>query len=145
VEQVLDAHRQLRARLDEHWPAAWHASLDDAREQLHWLVYQGFVAHTPRERLPDLPRYLEALARRLDKLRRGGARDGDKLHQLRPVWERFVARARAHAARGRRDAALEHYRWLSEEYRISLFAQELGARERVSRQRLDRHWDTVPP
>jgi len=145
VEQVLDAHRRVRARLDEDWPATWQASIDDAREQLRWLVYQGFVAGTPRQRLPELPRYLDALALRLDKLRRGGARDGDKLQAVRPVWERFVARARAHAARGRRDAALEHYRWLTEEFRISLFAQELGARERVSRPRLDRQWDAIPP
>ena len=145
IEQILQAHRGVRAQLDEQWPAPWQASLDDAREQLAWLVHLGFVAHTPRDRLPDLPRYLEALARRLDKLRRGGARDGEKLAQLRPLWERFIARAGAHAARGRRDPALEHYRWLIEEFRISLFAQELGARERVSRQRLDRHWDTIAP
>jgi ATP-dependent helicase HrpA len=51
----------------------------------------------------------------------------------------------AHRRRGRRDAALDEYRWLLEEYRISLFAQELGTGRKVSKQRLDRLWATVPP
>jgi len=145
VRACLEGNRRLRARLAEPWPQAWQPSLDDAREQLAWLVHQGFVAATPAARLERLPRYLEALELRLDKLRRGGARDGDKLACVRPLWERFLARAAVHRAEGRRDPALARYRWLLEEFRISLFAQELGAAERVSRQRLDRLWDEIPP
>ncbi len=145
VGRVLEAHRSLRLVLDEDWPAAFAENLADVGEQLRWLVFQGFVAATPGHRRVHLERYLEGARLRLEKLHRGGARDGEKLALVRPVWERMVARARAHALRGRRDPALARYRWLLEEYRVSLFAQELGTAEKVSRQRLDRQWDRVPP
>jgi ATP-dependent helicase HrpA len=144
VAVVLERHHAIRLRLeDERWPPAWMSSLDDVREQLAWLVYRGFVAATPPPQRARLAVYLQGVGLRLDKLRRGGARDVDKLAGLRPLWDRFVARARAHAARGHTDPALARYRWLLEEYRISLFCQELGAAERVSRQRLDRLWAEV--
>jgi ATP-dependent helicase HrpA len=144
VGVVLERHHALRVRLEEAgWPPAWKPSLDDVREQLAWLVYRGFVAATPALQRARLAAYLQGVTLRLDKLQRGGARDGDKLDGLRPLWERFVARACAHAARGHSDPALARYRWLLEEYRISLFCQELGTAERVSRQRLDRLWAEV--
>ena len=141
---VLERHHALRVRLEAGgWPEAWQPNLDDVREQLRWLVYRGFLPATPHAQRPRLAAYLEAASRRLDKLARGGARDTDKLAELRPAWERYVARARAHAARGHEDPALMRYRWLLEEFRISLFCQELGTAERVSRQRLDRSWAAV--
>ena len=145
VRECLEAHREVLALLDGDWPEAWQSSLDDARQQLAWLVHQGFVGLTSAQRLACLPRYLAALRLRLEKLRRGGARDAEKLAQVRPVWERFLARARGHRAQGRSDPALARYRWMVEEYRVSLFAQELGTTERVSRKRLDRQWDQVAP
>ena len=48
-----------------------------------------------------------------------------------------------HAARGRHDAELARYRWMLEEYRISLFAQELGTAFRVSPRRLEDQWRKV--
>jgi ATP-dependent helicase HrpA len=144
VAVVLERHHAIRVRLeDERWPPAWAPSLDDVRQQLAWLVYRGFAAATPGPQRGRLAVYLQGVGLRLDKLQRGGARDGDKLAGLRPLWDRFVARARAHAARGHADPALARYRWLLEEYRISLFCQELGTAERVSRQRLDRLWAEV--
>jgi len=98
---------------------------------------------TPDEALENYPRYLAALLVRLEKLRRGGAGDSRKLATVAPLWERFTARAADHAVRGRRDPELGHYRWMLEEYRISLFAQELGTAFRVSPKRLESQWRKV--
>ena len=143
---LLNSHRQLRARLtDRDWPQAWALNISDIDEQLSMLIFKGFLGVYTPQRLKELPRYLAGVERRLDKLERGGARDGDKLAQVRPLWERFVARARGHQEKGLRAIPLERYRWMLEEFRLSVFAQELGSRAKVSRQRLDRAWDQVPP
>jgi len=142
---ILDEHRQLLGRLDQQWPGAWRESIDDVREQLHWLVWRGVFEATARKRLTQLPRYLQAASRRLEKLKRGGARDTDKLKQIRPLWERYLVRLNSHQQRGRQDPLLEEYRWLLEEFRVSLFAQELGTRVRSSRQRLDTLWQDIAP
>lgn len=112
-------------------------------EQLAHLMFRGFVHATPDEALDNYPRYLAALRLRLEKLRRGGAGDNRKLAGIVPLWQRFTARAADHALRGRRDPELTHYRWMLEEYRISLFAQELGTTLRVSPKRLESQWREV--
>jgi ATP-dependent helicase HrpA len=145
VFEMLDSHRHVLSALDDEWPQAYAPSLADVREQLAGLVRSGFVTLTPADQRAHLCRYLEGARLRLQKLRRGGARDAEKLQQLKPLWTRFLARTSAHTRRGRRDAALTEYRWLLEEYRISLFAQELGTAHRVSQQRLDRLWQQIPP
>ncbi len=143
--EILDRHRELLGRLEGSWPQAWQGSLADVREQARWLVWRDFFMTTPRRRLKHLPRYLLAACRRLEKLQRGGARDEEKLYMIRPLWERFLVRLHNHRQRGRVDPLLEEYRWLLEEFRVSLFAQELGTRERSSRQRLDALWQRIAP
>ena len=142
---ILELHRAVLGLLEAPWPPAYGPSLADARMQLSALVHHGFLVSTAVCNQAQLPRYLNALRLRLEKLRGGGARDAEKLQQLAPHWARFEARARAHARRGRHDGALHEYRWLIEEYRISLFSQELGTQRKVSKQRLDRLWEKVPP
>ena len=63
--------------------------------------------------------------------------------ELDALWLRFESRACDYLARGREDPELERYRWLLEEYRVSLFAQELGTAEPVSRKRLESQWSRV--
>ena len=141
--RILEGYREVLARRNRlHLPAAAAA---DVELQLAHLVFRGFMLSTGWRELCELPRYLKALALRLDKLRRGGAGDARKLSVFEPLWIRYVHRARAHYERGRRDAELERYRWMLEEFRISLFAQELGTAYRVSERRLDLQWAIVSP
>ncbi len=144
-EEILTAHHELQIALNQNWPLAWTGSVNDVREQSQWLVWQGFMAQTPRSRLVQMPRYLRAACRRLEKLQRGGAHDGAKVQQIMPLWERYLSRLSRHRQRGHVDTGLENYRWLLEEFRISLFAQELGVRERISRKRLDTLWQQITP
>jgi ATP-dependent helicase HrpA len=109
-----------------------------AREK---LVYPGFLARTPWERLEHLPRYLRGYALRLQKYRAGAERDQKHAATLHTLWQNYEARAKADADAGRRDPRLEEYRWLIEELRVSLFAQELRTPLPVSAKRLQKFWD----
>ncbi len=143
VRGILEEHRSLMAARREQGSVLPAASLADVDEQTAHLIFRGFVHVTADEALENYPRYLAALRVRLEKLRRGGAGDSRKLAGIAPLWERFTARAAEHTSRGRRDPALARYRWMLEEYRISLFAQELGTAFRVSPKRLESQWRKV--
>ena len=140
-ERILEPYREvlsLRSRITLSASAA-----ADVERQLSHLVFRGFLPSTGWADLCEMPRYLEALALRLEKIRRGGAGDARKRAVFEPFWSRFADRAREHHARGRRDLELERYRWMLEEFRVSLFAQELGTAYRISERRLDAQWGRV--
>ena len=114
------------------------ADVKAARER---LVYPGFFARTPWERLEHLPRYLRGYALRLQKFRANSERDQKHAHAIHTMWQNYEARAKSDHDAGRRDPKLEEYRWLIEELRVSLFAQELRTPFPVSAKRLQRFWD----
>ncbi len=140
---ILRSAREVRQLIDTPELHAPPESLTDARRQLDGLVYHGFLAATPDGAFGSLPRYLEALRVRLEKLRRGGANDRRRLAEILPLQQRFESKARDTRARGRRDAELARHRWMLEEYRVSVFAQELGTAFSVSRKKLDEQWSRV--
>ena len=140
---ILRAAREVRRLADAPDLHAPPASLADVRRQLDGLVHHGFLATTPDEAFASLLRYLEALRMRLRKLRRGGADDERRLAGVLPLQRRLESKVRDHRARGRRDPELARHRWMLEEYRVSVFAQEIGAALRVSRKRLDEQWSRV--
>ncbi|HHS84294.1 MAG TPA: DUF3418 domain-containing protein, partial [Gammaproteobacteria bacterium] len=117
---------------------AWIHAVTDLREQLSHLIYPGFVTRTPWFWLQQMPRYLAAMELRMDKLQGGVERDQANLRQFRPLWEEYLQRREQAGGGGHHDAALEEYRWLLEELRVSLFAQQLGTRRPVSVKRLSR-------
>ena len=140
ILRVARAVRQLIDAPELHAPPE---SLADARRQLDGLVHHGFLVATPDEAFASLPRYLEALRVRLEKLRRGGSNDARRLAEILPLQQRLESKVRDTHARGRRDAELARHRWMLEEYRVSVFAQELGTAIRVSRKKLDEQWSRV--
>ena len=111
---------------------------DDIAAQLERLVPKRFIADTPWERLAHLPRYLKAIAMRLEKLRADPARDVSRLAELRPLEQRYLKKLAER--RGARDARLDEFRWWLEELRVGLFAQELKTPQPVSARRLEKIW-----
>ena len=111
---------------------------DDVAMQLARLMPKRFIASTPWPRLAHLPRYLKGVTLRLDKLRTDPARDAQRMAELRPLEQRY---ARTLADRkGVPDVRLDEFRWLLEELRVSLFAQELRTPQPVSVKRLEKAW-----
>jgi ATP-dependent helicase HrpA len=142
LRRALELRRSLLARL-QGAPAAWSTAVADLREQLGALIHPGFLRATPVGRLAELPRYLQAMALRLDKLAGGPARDAALAARVRPHWERYRALPADLRAAAEPASELGRLRWMIEELRVSLFAQTLGARERVSPQRLEKQWQRV--
>ncbi|MBU6257601.1 MAG: DUF3418 domain-containing protein, partial [Burkholderiales bacterium] len=114
---------------------------DDIQAQLQRLVGKRFLAATPWAVLQHLPRYLKAIVLRLDKLRGDPARDAARLAELRPLEQRWLRRVAE--LKGAPHARMDEYRWLVEELRVSLFAQELRTPQPVSAKRLDKAWAQI--
>ena len=126
---------------------AYGSSVHDIEGQLARLVGKHFVVDTPFERLQHYPRYLKAIAVRLDKLKAGGAhgatRDAHLLAEYLPLWTNYQRRATLLAKQGVSDPRLEQFRWLLEELRVHLFAQALRTPAPVSSKRLQKMWDGI--
>jgi len=120
---------------------AFAAATGDVEQQLARLFPRHFLLQTPAAQLSHYPRYLKAIAIRLDKLRAEPARDQASLAQINALQQGYQ---RAVAARkGVPDPRLEEFRWLLEELRVSLFAQELRTPMPVSAKRLQKVWASL--
>ncbi len=145
VDALLPEARRLRSRLDTFTKPVFAAPIADAREQLDHLVSPGFLRHTPFEAVRALPRYLQALSVRLDRLAQAPAKDHQRCQKLAPLWQLFLETEHKAPARVQGHPAFVRFRWMLEEFRVSLFAQEMGTAEPVSPKRLRAQWEKVVP
>ncbi|MBC3874541.1 ATP-dependent RNA helicase HrpA [Undibacterium flavidum] len=113
----------------------------DMQQQLQNLVTKRFIAEVDFAQLAHYPRYLKAITVRMDKLRVDPARDAKLLAEWNSVaqaWQRTPRRSGVDA-----DPKLVEFRWLLEELRVSLFAQELKTPMPVSVKRLQKVWESL--
>ena len=133
VEEALAAYAELTPWLQPPLMGYARANYDDLREQLDALVHPGFVREVEKSRLANYSRYLKAMRLRAERLRQDATRDQARMLTVRGYWRDYL---KLKAERGGEDAALAELRWLIEELRVSLFAQELKTAEPVSAKRL---------
>ncbi|MDR6713106.1 ATP-dependent helicase HrpA [Pseudomonas hunanensis] len=141
--EVLKLWHGLQKRFKGKIDLSHAVALNDIKQQLANLVYPGFVRETPSLWFKELPRYLKAVELRLEKLGSQVQKDRVWSAELSNLWAQYKARADKHAQEGKRDEQLTLYRWLLEEYRVSLFAQQLGTKVAVSDKRLSKQWSLV--
>ena len=113
----------------------------DMQQQLQNLVTKRFIAEVDFAQLAHYPRYLKAITVRMDKLRADPARDAKLMAEWNIValpWQRTPRRSGVDA-----DPKLLEFRWLLEELRVSLFAQELKTPMPVSVKRLQKVWESL--
>ena len=115
---------------------------DAVETQLAWLVFPGFAGAVPLERLRQYPRYMRAVSVRIDRARSNPSGDRAKEARVAPFWERYRGAAGAKDPGLDRDRLAE-YRWMVEEFRVSVFAPEVRAAVPVSEKRLDAKWAEV--
>ncbi|MEM9414765.1 MAG: ATP-dependent RNA helicase HrpA [Planctomycetota bacterium] len=147
---VLQSAHVARLALERSKLPADHYARADVRIQLDNLLGAGFLTDTPWDRLRSYPRYLSAVVKRLEKLGTGGpsgggpaARDLAGFREVAPLWNRYAQQQTTNREHGRLDPELDRLRWMIEELRVSLFAQELGTAEKVSVSRLEQQWAKV--
>jgi ATP-dependent helicase HrpA len=139
VDAILMAIKALRAELTPPLMGFATANLADAREHLDALVHPGFVGEVGFERLAHYPRYLEALRLRVERLKRDPGKDQARLLEVQPFWRACQQLMKARPG----DTEVEALRWLIEEFRVSLFAQELKTAEPVSAKRVAKRVEQV--
>jgi ATP-dependent helicase HrpA len=111
--------------------------------ELNALISPDFLRAISYERLPHLPRYLKALLTRIERASLNPVKDQERQRQLAPyqdAWKKYQAQP-PRSAEARRE--LETFRWMIEEFKVSLFAQELGTAMPVSAKRLDQQLAAV--
>ncbi|SPA16395.1 ATP-dependent helicase [Cupriavidus taiwanensis] len=117
----------------------------DMEAQLGRLMGKRFIDETPYTQLVHFPRYLKGIAMRVDKLKGDPARDSQRMQEMAPLvqqWQRAEKQLRTQG-RGGEDARLEEFRWMLEELRIALFAQELRTPVPMSVKRLQKVWESM--
>lgn len=119
---------------------------DGISAQLAWLVFPHFIKAIPPSRLRHYPRYLDAIAVRMERARLNPSSDARRQAEADTYWERYRSIVADPARLRLADmAALVEYRWMVEELRVSLFAQELKTHVPVSAKRLDAQWRKAVP
>ncbi len=139
---ILSEQRELQKRLvtaAKGFPVA----ADDVKQQIARLLGTRFISQTPYERLQHFPRYLKAAGLRLDKLRTDPTRDARLMAEFSPLHSAWLRESVARMKQGTLTAEIEQFRWLLEELRVSLFAQELRTPVPVSVKRLAKLWQTI--
>jgi ATP-dependent helicase HrpA len=142
----LQEYQALHLELSKIAAPALIASYQDMRRHLSDLVFDGFIVQTPPQWLAHFPRYLAGIESRLRKLLNAGLqRDQSALAHLDPLLRQYRERREKHRREEMSDPELIEYRWMLEELRVSLFAQELKTAIPVSTKRLEAQWAKVKP
>ncbi len=119
-------------------------AVTDVDFQISQLLIPGFHWNIPWQRLREYPRYLEAISVRFEKIKSSGpASDCNFTDELRKLWIQYEDVREKQSLAGIIDPELDLYRWMLEEYRVSLFAQKLGTCMKISAVRLEKQWDKV--
>ena len=136
VEQILTLTHQLNQRLKGKMDFTMAFALSDMKSQISDLIYQGFVQKSGYARLPDLLRYLQAIDKRMDKLAQDVNRDRAamlRVEQVQQAYQQLLAKLPK--SKPISDEVAE-IRYMIEELRVSLFAQQLGTKYQVSDKRV---------
>ncbi len=142
VGTILAEHTALQKKLQQA-SRAFPEACRDIQESTARLLSKRFIDETPYERLQHFPRYLKGAALRLDKLRADPQRDARLAAEFTPLYAQWLRDQAKQLKSGSRDPQLEQFRWLLEELRVQLFAQELKTPVTVSVKRLSKMWQTM--
>jgi ATP-dependent helicase HrpA len=136
IVPLFEAYHQAKLTIERNKP---HPAALEAEEHLARLTPPGFLFATDWNYWREYPRYFRAVPMRFEKLHSGGeAADRQGVAELDKYWQNYLKRRQLLELAGIADTELDVFRWMIEEYRVSLFAQRLGTSMKVSPQRLDR-------
>ncbi|NTV38675.1 MAG: DUF3418 domain-containing protein, partial [Demequinaceae bacterium] len=139
VIATLDAARELDSAVRASTSLSLLATLSDVRALASDLVGEGFVSRTPAARLKDLPRYLRAATHRIAKAKENPARDAElswRVAEVSSALSHLTQSTDLSRLTPDRAADLDRLRWMIQEYRVSLYAQQLGTDGPVSDKRI---------
>ncbi len=138
MEESFSASAEIRKLLQERYVKTWEHIGPEIEDQLDHLFGVEFLRDTPLEQLLHYPRYLKAIVLRLNKAKQGSMeRDLEQARSIRPLWQNALKLT------DWLEPKAAEYRWMIEELRVSLFAQELRTPFPVSVKRVTKAWDDL--
>ncbi len=143
VRGVLVVWHRVQARLADLRAPVLAAGVADITAQVDALVGPGFATAAGAARLTDVARYLEAVERRIEKLRADPARDAEWTAQVRVVADEYAAELAALPPGVEPGPELREIRWMIEELRVSLYAHPMRTRYPVSIKRIQKAIDDL--
>ncbi len=144
VQGVLAVWHRVQSQVSDLKAPVLRAGLADITGQLNQLVGPGFVTSAGASRLGDVARYLEAIERRIEKLRTDPARDAGWTAEVRAVADEYAAELAALPEGVEPSAALTEIRWMIEELRVNLYAHPIRTKYPVSVKRIQKAIDELP-
>lgn len=135
VERILTLNYDLNKKLKGRMDLSMALSLADIKKQLSSLIYKGFVADVGYQKLTDLYRYLQAIDKRLEKLYLDPNKDRLHLQVIERVTELY-SKLQQQTKDKTHDESVKQLRWMIEELRVNLFAQQLGTPYSISEKRI---------
>lgn len=139
LDSVFETYTAVRKQIRKSSKPNWIESLNDIQSQLDHLIYEDFIYFTPVKYLAYYPRYLQAIQLRLEKLPQNSERDRQCTQQIAKYWEHFSELNDDYYE----DPVFILFRWMLEEFRVSLFAQGLKTQIPVSDKRIENQWQEV--
>ena len=130
-----DIRKQLKGNID----LSLLETLNDIKDQINSLVYPGFLNELNMEELRQYPRYLKAILKRFEKLSGNAHKDRGLRLEIQDLWDNYKKVYKKHGA----SKELTEFRWMLEEFRVSLFAQDLGTAYPVSQKRLTKRFNEI--
>ncbi len=120
-------------------PGSRGTTKHDIKQQIEALTVEGFLGRAPWYWLKEYPRYFEGIQRRIEKLQTvTPEKDREFADEVNVFWNRYQELTAHHQTMGIVDPELVHLRWMIEEFRVSLFAQQLGTAIKVSSKRIEK-------
>ena len=139
---ILDQYKAVKKSL-KNPPLSLLDIVSDIHNQLAYLFPAHFLLSIDKQWLVHYPRYLTAISKRLEKAQSDPGRDRQPRLQIADLWQAYLKRQQTLEKQHVVSPQLEHYRWMLEEYRVSLFAQELKTQFPVSEKRLKAYWNEI--
>ena len=136
---VLSLNHDIRKQLKGNIDFSLLETLNDVKDQLNSLVFPGFLDELSLEELRQYPRYLKAILKRLDKLAGDAHKDRGLRLQIQSLWDEYKNTLDKYGV----SDELTEFRWMLEEFRVSLFAQDLGTAYPVSEKRLAKRFNEI--
>ncbi|MBF0589127.1 MAG: ATP-dependent RNA helicase HrpA [Magnetococcales bacterium] len=145
AETILVHYAKLMKTLSKPPSPTLKSAIPDIREQLQHLVYADFLSNTPAVWLPHLPRFIKGISLRLERRRFAPSKDDGRQKEVAPYWKSYLTLQKQYAAKKRpASEELILYRWMVEEYRISIFAQDLRCSMPISVKRIKDQKSKIP-
>jgi ATP-dependent helicase HrpA len=132
LSAIANPYQELMKLFSRAAPPAFASAYQDMQAQLNLLIYPAFMQCTPDSWFKRLGVYLQAILKRSEKLKQNPEKDRQAMLAVQALWKAYQASAEIKKAK----LDLAEFRWLIEELRVSLFAQELKTVVSVSEQRL---------